>query len=235
MQGLTPEAFAEREATRWREGLDRVGPDRRAHRPAATGRRIRRLHAGQPCGAAACRCCEPSKRLPPPSSPIPSSLAERASAAATSVLTLAGIDAEPLRSREHILLSTLLQRSLAAAALARPRRRSSRRCNRRQSSALACSSSSRSIPLRIASSWRWISTGCWRRPTLRSGSKAIRSTSTRCSTRPPANRASPCCRLPTSTIASACSSSRWCSTSSFRGCACSAARRRCGRWCTSTR
>ena len=35
-------------------------------------------------------------------------LAERASAAATSVLTLAGIDAEPLRAREHILLATLL-------------------------------------------------------------------------------------------------------------------------------
>ena len=50
-------------------------------------------------------------------------LAERASAAATSVLTLAGIDAEPLRAREHILMSTLLseawkqQRSLDLAAL----------------------------------------------------------------------------------------------------------------------
>src|SRR4029453_17644305 len=38
-------------------------------------------------------------------------LAERATAAATSVLTLAGIDAEPLRSREHILVSTLLTES----------------------------------------------------------------------------------------------------------------------------
>ncbi|MGH9174885.1 MAG: ATP-binding protein, partial [Vicinamibacterales bacterium] len=53
----------------------------------------------------------------------PELLSERASAAATSVLTLAGIDAEPLRAREHILVSTLLgkawteQRSLDLAAL----------------------------------------------------------------------------------------------------------------------
>ena len=50
-------------------------------------------------------------------------LAERASAAATSLLTFAGVEAEPLRSREHILLSTLFveewrqQRSLDLAGV----------------------------------------------------------------------------------------------------------------------
>ena len=67
-----------------------------------------------------CRCCAPSRHRPQRSSPIPSSLAERASAAATSVLTLAGIDAEPLRSREHILLSTLLSEAWRQQRVARP-------------------------------------------------------------------------------------------------------------------
>ena len=56
--------------------------------------------------------------------------------------------------------------------------------SRRPCSGSACSSSSRSFRPPIASSWRWISTACSPRPTLRCGSKAIRSTSTRCSTHP---------------------------------------------------
>ena len=41
-------------------------------------------------------------------------LGDRAATAATSVLTLAGIDAEPLRSREHVLVSTLFVESWKA-------------------------------------------------------------------------------------------------------------------------
>ena len=39
----------------------------------------------------------------------PELLGERVSTAATSLLTLAGVESEPLRSREHMLVSTLLQ------------------------------------------------------------------------------------------------------------------------------
>ena len=35
-------------------------------------------------------------------------MAERVTTTATSLLTLAGLDAEPVRSREHVLLSTIL-------------------------------------------------------------------------------------------------------------------------------
>jgi hypothetical protein len=115
-------AFAEREATRWREGLkewgqgaDRIArlrqaadfcvytPGSRAARPLSILRTFQAPDAG--------------------SSADPELLAERASSAATSVLTLAGIDAEPLRGREHILIATLLgeawrrQASLDLAAL----------------------------------------------------------------------------------------------------------------------
>ena len=50
-----------------------------------------------------------------------------------------------------------------------------------------------------------------------------------------ASRASASSRSPTSTTRSACSSCRCCSTSWSAGCAASAARRACGRWSTSTR
>ena len=43
----------------------------------------------------------------------PDLLQDRVATAATSVLTLAGVDAEPLRSREHVLVSTLFTRKLA--------------------------------------------------------------------------------------------------------------------------
>jgi hypothetical protein len=120
--GIDAAAFAEREATRWREGLkewgqgaDRIArlrqaadfsvytPGSRAARPLSILRTFQAPAAG--------------------SSADPELLAERASSAATSVLTLAGIDAEPMRGREHILIATLLgeawrrQASLDLAAL----------------------------------------------------------------------------------------------------------------------
>ncbi len=164
-------------------GLAEWGQSGRPHRATAQGRRLQRLHAGQPSGAAA---LDPAD-LPGAAAAIasdPELLAERASAAATSVLTLAGIDAEPLRTREHILISTLLSEAWQQQQVARSCRRSSRKCRRRPFSASASSSSTASIPPPIDSSSRPISTGCWPRPTSRCGSKAIRSTSTRCSTPP---------------------------------------------------
>ena len=48
---------------------------------------------------------------------------ERVATTATSLLGLLGIDADPLKSREHILLSTILDARLAAGAGPRPRAR----------------------------------------------------------------------------------------------------------------
>ena len=119
---MTPEAFAEREATRWREGLTEWGqpPDRIARLRQAADFSV------YTPGSRAARPLSILRTFQAPGAAIiadPELLTERASAAATSVLTLAGIDAEPRRSREHILVSTLLseawqkQQSLDLATL----------------------------------------------------------------------------------------------------------------------
>jgi hypothetical protein len=107
LQGLSIEAFAAAEASRWREGLASRGqqPDRIARLRAAAEFTV------YTPGSRAARPLSVLRTLQPPAAAVlgdPELLAERASAAATSLLTFAGVEAEPLRSREHILLSTLL-------------------------------------------------------------------------------------------------------------------------------
>ena len=107
IQNLAVDAYAEREASRWKTGLEEWGQ---------SGERIARLRKAADFNiyTPGSRAARPISILrtfqaPPPAiAADPELLAERASAAATSVLTLAGIDAEPLRAREHILLATLL-------------------------------------------------------------------------------------------------------------------------------
>jgi hypothetical protein len=122
LQGLSVEAFAAAEATRWREGLESW---------SQSVERIARLRAAAEFsvytpGSRAARPLSVLRTFQPPAAAIlsdPELLAERAAAAATSLLTFAGVDAEPLRSREHILLSTLFteewrhQRSLDLAGI----------------------------------------------------------------------------------------------------------------------
>ncbi|MDH4067061.1 MAG: ATP-binding protein, partial [Acidobacteriota bacterium] len=104
--GQTPEAYGEAEAARWARGLEEWGQD---------GARIARLRAaadfalytpgsttGRPISVVQ------SFAAPPPAVlDDPDLLGDRVATAATTILTLAGVDAEPLRSREHILVSTL--------------------------------------------------------------------------------------------------------------------------------
>jgi len=102
--GLAPDAFAAQQAAAWKKGLADWGQD---------GARIERLRdaadfsiytpgsrAGLPLSILS------SFRTPPPDAD-PESLSERASTAAMSLLTLAGVEAE-LRGREHTFLSALL-------------------------------------------------------------------------------------------------------------------------------
>ncbi len=122
LAGLGIDAFAEKEATRWRDGLIEwgQGPER-----IARLRQAAEFSVYTP-GSRAARPLSILRTFQAPAAAIagdPELLAERASSAATSVLTLAGLDVEPRRSREHILVSTLLadawqrQQSLDLAAL----------------------------------------------------------------------------------------------------------------------
>jgi hypothetical protein len=104
-QGVTPDAFAAAEAEKWRAGLSEWGQD---------GARIARLRA-----AAELAIYTPGSRAglpvsilssfaaPPPAARGDSeAMAERAGTTATSLLSLAGLDAGP-RSREHTLVASL--------------------------------------------------------------------------------------------------------------------------------
>ena len=111
--GQTPEAYGQAEAERWTKGLADWGQD-------AT--RVTRLKAaadfvvytpgstiGRPISIMQ------SFRVPAPAVlEDPDLLGDQVTTSASSVLTLAGVDAEPLRSREHILVSTLFVESWKA-------------------------------------------------------------------------------------------------------------------------
>lgn len=105
--GQTTAAFAEAEARTWREGLAAWDQD---------GARIRRLRgqadfAIYTPGSAAGRQLSVLQSLAAPATAgvDEETLTARASATASSILALAGIDSDPLTSREHILLAMLFQ------------------------------------------------------------------------------------------------------------------------------
>lgn len=105
--GLTPEQFAEQQATLWRNGLAGWGQD---------GARIQRCMDAADVtiytpGSTAGRPLSLLKAFdaPPPAvQQDAEALQERVNATATSLLALLGIDADPITSREHILLANLL-------------------------------------------------------------------------------------------------------------------------------
>lgn len=109
-QGLAPDQFAAQTAKMWREGLASWGQD---------GQRISRFRSSVD---AAIYTPGSNAGLPitvlrsfnaPPAAVIQDSDAfrERISSAVSGLLALMGIEADPIRSREHILLSNLLDQS----------------------------------------------------------------------------------------------------------------------------
>lgn len=105
--GLTPEQYARREAEKWRKGLASWGID---------GSRIRKLRetvdmqiytpgsdAGRPLAILRSFAAPPAAIMEDTDA-----IRERISAAASGLLALLGINADPIRSREHILISNLL-------------------------------------------------------------------------------------------------------------------------------
>jgi hypothetical protein len=104
--GLSRQQFAEKQAGAWRNGLADWG-----QRPE----RIERLRAAAeftvftPGSRAGCPVNALGRFAPPPAALTEDRdlLAERIQTTATSLLALAGIEADPLTSREHILLASI--------------------------------------------------------------------------------------------------------------------------------
>lgn len=109
-EGLTPDALAAKMATRWRDGLAASGQ---------TAERIARLRdAGEvtiytPGGDAGIPISVLKSFRAPPAELVGDGEAwrDRVEGAVSGVLGLVGIAADPLRSRDHVLLSTLLDRA----------------------------------------------------------------------------------------------------------------------------
>lgn len=106
--GLDLQAFAKRQATRWREGLASWGQG---------AERIRSLRNAAdfaiftPGSSAGLPLSILKSFAPPTSNADPEILREAITATVSSLLALLKINADPLQSREHILLSTLLDRA----------------------------------------------------------------------------------------------------------------------------
>jgi hypothetical protein len=109
-RGLTPDQFAERTARDWREGLAQWGQD---------GARIARFREAADVviytpGSTAGLPLSVLKSLAAPAAAVRAdgdALGERTSAAVAGLLALLGLEADPLRSREHILLANLVDRA----------------------------------------------------------------------------------------------------------------------------
>ncbi len=109
-RGITPDELAEQTAAEWRAGLAEWGQD---------GDRIARFRdAAEPAiytpGSFAGLRLSVLRSFGPPAQAIlddGDALRERIGAAVSGLLALLGIDADPLRSREHILLSNLVERA----------------------------------------------------------------------------------------------------------------------------
>ena len=107
-RGQNPDEYAAGQAALWRKGLEGWGQD---------GERIRRLkeHADFSVytpGSAAGRQVSVLRSFAVPSEAVradPDALRERIQSTVSSLLALMGIQADPIRSREHILLSNILQ------------------------------------------------------------------------------------------------------------------------------
>jgi hypothetical protein len=109
-QGMSPDDYAARTAETWRNGLAQWGQD---------GARIARLRSSADLAiyTPGSNAGLPLTLLRSFSAPPPALLSdadgflERIASAASGLLALLGIEADPVRSREHILLSNLLQRA----------------------------------------------------------------------------------------------------------------------------
>ena len=112
-QGKTPDEFAAQQASMWKKGLSEWGQD---------GERVKALRDAAeftvytPGSDAGIPVSILSSFAVPPKSVLEDNdlMRDRVSGTATSILSLLGIDADPVRSREHILLTTIFDHELRA-------------------------------------------------------------------------------------------------------------------------
>ena len=106
-RGVAPDAFAAAEAERWANGLaawhQDAGRIARLHEAADAVIYTPGSQAGIPVSVLRSFAAPPREVRDDPES-----MRERVGTTATSLLGLAGIEADPIRSREHILISTIL-------------------------------------------------------------------------------------------------------------------------------
>ncbi len=106
--GLTPDQFATQQAELWRKGLGGWGqdPERIARLKAAADVAVYTPGSSAGLQVSVLRSFAP----PPPSiAQDVELLRERIQTTATSLLALLGIEADPITSREHILISNILE------------------------------------------------------------------------------------------------------------------------------
>ena len=112
-EGITPDELAAKTATQWRKGLARWDQDgaRIANLRSAVDTAIYTPGSNSGLPLTVLRSFD----VPPPAVLNDSdALRGRVSSAASGLLALLGIDADPIRSREHILLSNIFQRAWTA-------------------------------------------------------------------------------------------------------------------------
>jgi hypothetical protein len=103
--GVSPDEYAAQTADRWAKGLAEWGED---------GARIGRLKAAAdfaiytPGSDSGLPVSVLGSLAPPPGQPDAETLRDAVSSTVSGILGLVGIDADPIKSREHILLSTIL-------------------------------------------------------------------------------------------------------------------------------
>ncbi len=111
---MTPDQFAAAEADKWKKGLASWGQDGNRIRALRDAVEMRIYTPGSNAG-------RPLTILKSFSAPPPEVLndsdafRERIAAAASGLLALLGIDADPIRSREHILISKILEAAWGAS------------------------------------------------------------------------------------------------------------------------
>ena len=110
-EGATPEEYAARTAERWREGLAEwgQGPDRIERLRSATD-----LCIYTPGGSAGVPLAVLRSFDAPRGELAGDALRERVASATSGLLALLGLAGDPLKSREHILISNILTRSWSA-------------------------------------------------------------------------------------------------------------------------
>ncbi len=110
-QGLTPEQYAEQTSARWRQGLAESGIAPERLRAVSERVKFDIFTPGSDAGIPV----NVLHSLNPPDDPAitwakhTETLRDRIAQVVSAILDLAGIDADPIRSRDHILLSTIFE------------------------------------------------------------------------------------------------------------------------------